>query len=55
MESEAHWGLDAKFRDELGGCCIYATLKDYVRIGIFEAGFVEAGGFVNDFSRGSED
>ena len=35
MESEAHWGLDAKFRDELGGCCIYATLKDYVRIGIF--------------------
>ena len=35
MESDAHWGLDAKFLDELGGCCIYATLKDYVRVGIF--------------------
>ena len=35
MESDAHWALDNTFLDELGGCCIYATLKDYTRIGIF--------------------
>jgi len=35
MESDAHWALDTKFFDELGGCCIYATLKDYIRVGIF--------------------
>ena len=35
MESDAYWGLDNTFLDELGGCCIYATLKDYARVGIF--------------------
>ena len=35
MESDAYWGLDSTFLDELGGCCIYATLKDYARVGIF--------------------
>ena len=30
MQSDAYWGLDATFLDELGGCCIYATLKDYI-------------------------
>tara|TARA_B100001175_G_scaffold314091_1_gene322798 strand:- start:1628 stop:2791 length:1164 start_codon:yes stop_codon:yes gene_type:complete len=35
MESDAYWGLDPTYQDELGGCCIYATLKDYVRIGMF--------------------
>ena len=35
MESDAYWGLDPTFQDELGGCCIYATLKDYVRLGMF--------------------
>ena len=35
MQSDAYWGLDATFLDELGGCCIYATLKDYIRLGIF--------------------
>ena len=35
MESDAEWALDPTFSDELGGCCIYATIRDYARIGIF--------------------
>ena len=35
MESDAYWALDATFLDELGGCCIYATLRDYARVGMF--------------------
>ena len=35
MESDAHWALDSTFLDELGGCCIYATLRDYARVGMF--------------------
>ena len=35
MESDAYWGIDSDFEQELGGCCINATLRDYARIGIF--------------------
>lgn len=35
MEFNASWTLDAEHGDELGGCCINATLRDYARLGIF--------------------
>ena len=35
MEYDAWWAMDAPFGAELGGCCISATLRDYVRLGIF--------------------
>lgn len=35
MESDANWAMDVKYRSELGGCCINATLRDYGRIGLF--------------------
>lgn len=35
MESDAFWSLDSPFGAELGGCCINASLRDYVRLGIF--------------------
>lgn len=35
MESDALWMLSTDNGDELGGCCISATLRDYARIGIF--------------------
>jgi CubicO group peptidase (beta-lactamase class C family) len=35
MESDANWILDSPNGQELGGCCISATLRDYARIGIF--------------------
>lgn len=35
MESDATWLIDAKYRAELGGCCINATLRDYGRISLF--------------------
>lgn len=35
MEFDASWTLDSINGDELGGCCINATLRDYARLGIF--------------------
>jgi CubicO group peptidase (beta-lactamase class C family) len=35
MEFDASWTLDSDNGDELGGCCINATLRDYARLGIF--------------------
>lgn len=35
MEFDAYWALDSDYSQELGGCCINATLRDYARIGIF--------------------
>jgi CubicO group peptidase (beta-lactamase class C family) len=35
MESDATWLVDDKYRAEIGGCCINATLRDYGRIGLF--------------------
>jgi CubicO group peptidase (beta-lactamase class C family) len=35
MADDAYWSLDARYRAELGGCCINATLRDYARIGVF--------------------
>ncbi len=35
MESDALWMLSADNGDELAGCCISATLRDYARLGIF--------------------
>jgi CubicO group peptidase (beta-lactamase class C family) len=35
MESDAQWVLSTDNGDELGGCCISATLRDYARLGIF--------------------
>ena len=35
MESDASWGLSSTDGEELGGCCISATLRDYARLGIF--------------------
>ena len=35
MEFDAYWVLDYDHKEELGGCCINATLRDYARIGIF--------------------
>ena len=35
MGADAYWSLDAPHGAELGGCCINATLRDYVRLGIF--------------------
>lgn len=38
MESDALWMLATENGDELSGCCISATLRDYARIGIFAMG-----------------
>lgn len=38
MESDALWMLPIENGDELSGCCISATLRDYARIGIFAMG-----------------
>jgi len=35
MEFDAYWVLDSDYSQELGGCCISATLRDYARIGVF--------------------
>jgi CubicO group peptidase (beta-lactamase class C family) len=35
MESDAQWVLATENGDELGGCCISATLRDYARLGLF--------------------
>ena len=35
MEFDAYWAIDSDFEQELGGCCLNATLRDYARIGIF--------------------
>lgn len=35
MEFDAYWAIDSDFEQELGGCCLNATLKDFARIGIF--------------------
>ncbi len=35
MEFDAYWAVDSEFEQELGGCCLNATLRDYARIGIF--------------------
>lgn len=35
MEYDAYWAIDSDFEQELGGCCLNATLRDYARIGIF--------------------
>jgi CubicO group peptidase (beta-lactamase class C family) len=35
MESDALWVLATENGDELAGCCISATLRDYARLGIF--------------------
>ena len=35
MESDAYWVLDSDYSQELGGCCLNATLRDYARIGVF--------------------
>ncbi|MEZ5550545.1 MAG: serine hydrolase [Pseudomonadales bacterium] len=35
MESDASWLLEGPGGVEFGGCCINATLRDYVRIGLF--------------------
>lgn len=35
MEHDASWAIAALDGAELGGCCISATLRDYVRIGLF--------------------
>ena len=35
MEFDAYWALDSDYSQELGGCCINATLRDYARIGLF--------------------
>jgi CubicO group peptidase (beta-lactamase class C family) len=35
MESDAFWITSTDNGDELGGCCLSATLRDYARIGIF--------------------
>lgn len=38
MESDAMWMLATENGDELSGCCISATLRDYARIGLFAMG-----------------
>ena len=35
MEHDAYWATDTDYGQELGGCCINASLRDYARIGIF--------------------
>ena len=35
MESDANWLLSAPDGEEIGGCCISATLRDYGRLGLF--------------------
>ena len=35
MEFDAFWAIDSDYEQELGGCCLNATLRDYARIGIF--------------------
>lgn len=47
MESDATWLVDAKYRAEIGGCCINATLRDYGRIGLFAM----SGGVLADGTR----
>lgn len=47
MESDATWLVDDKYRAEIGGCCINATLRDYGRIGLFAMG----GGVLADGTR----
>ena len=38
MESSANWLLSAPDGEEIGGCCISATLRDYGRLGLFALG-----------------
>jgi len=38
MESNANWLLSAPDGEEIGGCCISATLRDYGRLGLFALG-----------------
>ena len=47
MESDAYWSLDSPLGAELGGCCINASLRDYVRLGIFAM----RGGVLTDGTR----
>ena len=35
MEFDAYWAIDSDYEQELGGCCLNATLRDYARIGMF--------------------
>ena len=32
MEFDAYWVIDSDFEQELGGCCLNATLRDYARL-----------------------
>ena len=34
MEFNAYWVIDTDYEQELGGCCLNATLRDYARLGI---------------------
>jgi len=38
MEFNANWLLGAPDGEEIGGCCISATLRDYARLGLFALG-----------------
>ena len=38
MESDGNWLLSAADGEEIGGCCISATLRDYGRLGLFALG-----------------
>ena len=35
MEFDGSWMLDRPHGEEVGGCCIQATLRDYARLGLF--------------------
>lgn len=35
MEFNAYWVIDTDYEQELGGCCLNATLRDYARLGMF--------------------
>ena len=35
MEFNAYWVIDTDYKQELGGCCLSATLRDYARLGMF--------------------
>ena len=35
MEFNAYWVIDTNYEQELGGCCLNATLRDYARLGMF--------------------
>ena len=35
MEFNAYWVIDTDYEQELGGCCLSATLRDYARLGMF--------------------